>query len=180
MDVSPGRITYASPFLWRPDDVVDLSVEPFGSGCRIDIRQTTDGSLDPLEAAALRHRWGEHLDRDLRNRFDSSGRADPYEVSLYRGDVDDWTIVDRVLGRSWIAIQQLPVRCRLPRSVSHLARTFEQHLQGGDVIWAGEMGRHRTSVVCIAEKYSGLDPEDVDASEIFVPLPAFGRRLHLA
>ena len=135
---------------------------------------------DVPEAATIRHRWGEHLDHDLRTRFDCNGRADPDEVSLYRADVDDWTIVDRVLGRSWIAIQQLPVRCRLPRSVSHLADTFEKTLRIGDVIWAGEMGRHRTSVVRIAEKYSGVDPEDVEASEIFVPLPEFGRRLHLA
>lgn len=176
--VRPDRVILASPFLWRPRDVIDLSIVPLGQGCQVHLRHTSDDPFVPLEAAALRHRWGEHIDRDLRDRFDCGGRPTQYEVSLYRGDVDDWTIIDRVLDRSWQAVERVPVGLRSV-GPSRRATPVRSALRPGDVVWAGELGRHRTSVGCLLETSSELG-EIPDGFEIFVPLPEFGRRLQPA
>ncbi len=175
----PQRVTYASPFLWRPSDVVELSLEPLGQGCKIHLRHTSDEPAVPLEAAALRHRWGEHIDRDLRDRWDCGGRPEPYQVSLYRGDVDDWTIVERVVDKSWRVVERLPVQIR---SGAPGGWPSEHELEPGDIIWAIQMGRHRTSVVCLPEAPPDLEARITGGAlnrgvEIFVPLPEFGRRL---
>jgi hypothetical protein len=174
--VRPDEVTFASPFLWRPRDVIELSIAPLGQGCQIHLRQMSDDPFVPLEAAALRHRWGEHIDRDLRDRFDCGGRPTQYEVSLYRGDVDDWTIIDRVLDRSWQAVDRVPIELRsVGLSWPHLP--VGGALRPEDVVWAGEFGRHRTSVGCLLEASFELGKEIADGFEIFVPLPEFGRRL---
>jgi hypothetical protein len=80
--VTPETVTFASPFIWRPDDVVEIVLTPVRAGCEIHLRQTGDEPSAPMEAAILRHRWGEHIDRDLRERFDCGGRPDDYSVSL--------------------------------------------------------------------------------------------------
>jgi hypothetical protein len=170
----PERISYASPFLWRPNDVIELSIEALGQGSLVHLQHLSDWYIDPLESAAIRHRWGEHIDRDLRDRFDCGGYPSTYEVSLYRGDVDDWTIVDRVLDHSWKAVERLPVIARLNGSSWFPAK---RELFPGDVIWAGEMGRHRTSVVCVPEAPPELQERMTMGSEICVPLPEFERRL---
>ncbi len=177
--VRPDRVIFASPFLWRPRDVIELSISPLGEGCQVHLRQRSEDPFAPLEAAALRHRWGEHIDRDLRDRFDYGGRPTQYEVSLYRGDVDDWTIIDRVLDRSWQAVERVPIKLR---SVGPFRRPFPagSALRPGDVVWTGEFGRHRTSVGCLLEASSELGSETADGFEIFVPLPEFGRRLQPA
>jgi hypothetical protein len=169
-----GRISYASPFLWRPDDVIELSIQELGQGSSVHLQHLSDEHFDPLEGAAIRHRWGEHIDRDLRDRFDCGGYPSTYEVSLYRGDVDDWTIVDRVLGQSWKVVERIPVLARLNGSSWFPAK---RELFPGDVIWAGEMGRHRTSVVCVPESPHELEERMTIGSEICVPLPEFERRL---
>jgi hypothetical protein len=183
----PGQVTYGSPFLWRPNDVIDLSIGPLGEGCQVHLRHASDEPFVPLEAAAIRHRWGEHIDRDLRDRFDYFGRAGEYQVSLYRGDVDDWTILDRVLGQSWRVVERLPVQVRRsgPAGRWHVDRVDE--LLPGDVIWAVQMGRHRTSVGCLPEAPPELEGRITTqaertspgyrGAEVFVPLPEFGRRL---
>jgi hypothetical protein len=170
----PGRISYASPFLWRPNDVIELSIETLGQGSLVHLQHLTNEHFDPLESAAIRHRWGEHIDRDLRDLFDCGGYPSTYEVSLYRGDVEDWTIVDRVLDQSWKIVERLPVIVRLNGSSWFPAK---RELFPGDVIWAGEMGRHRTSVVCVPEAPPELEERMTMGSEICVPLPEFGRRL---
>ena len=166
---------YASPFLWRPFDAIEISIEPAGSGSTVHLRHTSGEPFGSLEAAAIRHRWGEHIDRDMRERFDCGGRPSPYETSLYRGDVADWAIVDRVLDRHWQAAERIPIFSR-----SHIrGHSFlvPGELRPGDIIWSGEMGRHRSSVGCLP--VSPQDPENrVRArAEIFVPLPEFERRL---
>jgi hypothetical protein len=168
------RLSYASPFLWRPNDVIELSVEPLGRGCLVHVQHLSDEPFVPLEAAAIRHRWGEHIDRDLRDRFDFGGRPDNYEVSLYRGDVDDWTIVDRVLDRSWVAVERIPVAVR---ATGHWFHVLTAELLPRDVIWVGQMGRHRTSVGCLPEAPPELEDRMTIGSTILVPLPEFGRRL---
>ena len=179
----PREVTYTSPFLWRPSDVITLSLERFDAGCKVYLRHSSDAPFGPMEASAIKHRWGEHLDRDLRDRFDQGGRPDQYAVSLYRGDVDDWAIVDSVLGRSWQAIEPLPVQVRTTwAGRSHIAT--EHELRADDVIWAVEMGRHRTSVGCLPERPADLEvrltpqrPGVGRNAEIFVPLAEFRRRL---
>ena len=173
----PGRISYASPFLWRPNDVIELSIEALGQGSSVHLQHLSDEPFAPLEASAIRHRWGEHIDRDLRDRFDCGGYPSAYEVSLYRGDVDDWTIVERVLDQSWKAVERLPVIARLTGFSLQRGFPVERELLPGDVIWAGEMGRHGTSVGCVPEAPPGLEERMTIGSEICVPLPEFGRRL---
>jgi len=175
---APGRISYASPFLWRPKDVIELSIEALGEGSLVHLRHLSDEPFAPLEASAIRHRWGEHIDGDLRDRFDYGGCPSTYEVSLYRGDVDDWTIVDRVLDQSWRAVERLPVIARLKGDALNRGFPVERELLKGDVIWAGTMGRHRTSVGCVPEAPPELEERMTMGSEICVPLPEFGRRLH--
>jgi hypothetical protein len=169
----PASITYVSPFLWRPDDVIELSIEALGQGSLLHLQHQSNEPWDTLEAAAIRHRWGEHIDRDLRDRFDCGGYASIYEVSLYRGDVADWTIIDRVLDRCWKVIERLPVIERLNGSVRFSAKC---EFLPGDVVWAGGMGRHRTSVVCVPGG-SELEERTTMGAEICVPLPEFERRL---
>ena len=130
----PGHLTFASPFLWRPDDLIDLNIAKFGAGSQIHLRHTTDNNYHPLEASAIRHRWGEHIDRDLRDRFDCNGRAAEYEVSLYRGDVDDWTIVDRILDEIWVTIGPVPVRS--PNDGRRIAKARTVVIRPGDEILA--------------------------------------------
>lgn len=38
--VRPRQVTYVSPFLWRPSDIVDLSIEPLGQRCTVQLRHT--------------------------------------------------------------------------------------------------------------------------------------------
>jgi len=144
--VRPDRVIFASPFLWRPRDVIELSIAPLGQGCQVHLRHTSDDPFAPLEAAALRHRWGEHIDRDLRDRFDHGGRPTQYEVSLYRGDVDDWTIIDRLLDRSWQAVERVPIEVR---SVDPFRRPFPagSALRPGD---ATRVTRACRSDLCLA------------------------------
>ena len=52
----PGKVIYASPFLWRPRDVIEISIEPRGHGSMVHVRHESDESFVPLEAEALRHR----------------------------------------------------------------------------------------------------------------------------
>jgi hypothetical protein len=138
----------------------------------------SDDPFVPLEAAALRHRWGEHIDRDLRDRFDCGGSSKQYEVSLYRGEVDDWTIIDRVLDRSWKAIERVPIELRSAGPFGR-PRSIGGTLGPGDVVWAGEWGRHRSSVGCLLEASSKWSNEMAEGAEIVVPLPEFGRRLRM-
>src|ERR1700722_19044899 len=142
----PKRLTYASPFLWRSSDVVEVFIEPLGQGSLVRLQHLSDEPFDLLEAAAIRHRWGEHLDRDLRDRFDCGGRPGDYQVSLYRGDVEDWAILDRVLEVSWRAVERIPVVVRSPTLWHGYTSQSEGGLLPGDVIWAGELGKNKTSV----------------------------------
>ncbi len=183
----PGHLTLDSPFLWRPRDVIELSLVALDHGCHVHLRHLSDDPFATLEAAALRHRWGEHIDRDLRDSFDVGARADTYAVSLYRGDVDDWTIVERVLDQSWEVTEPVPVKVRFSGTMGGSHPGWEQALRPHDVLWTVELGRHRTSVGCLPEGPSDLEqrlttPTARDAPgyrgiEIFVPLPEFGRRL---
>ncbi len=50
----------------------------------------TPHPLHRLEAVTVRHRWGEHLDQDLRDWLDDGCSARTYRVSAYRTDVIDW------------------------------------------------------------------------------------------
>ncbi len=174
----PGHLSFASPFLWRPEDVIEMSIEALGEGSLVHLQHRTGEPFALLEATAIRHRWGEHIDRDLRDRFDCGGYPSPYEVSLYRGDVDDWGIVDRVLDQSWRAVERLPVIARLTGLFS-LRRGIpvERELLPGDVIWAKDIGRHSTSVLCVPEAPPELEDRMTIGSAICVPLPEFGRRL---
>lgn len=173
----PGKVIYTSPFLWRPNDVIEFSVEPHQLGSIVHLRHKSDESFVPLEAEAIRHRWGEHIDRDLRDRFDCGGRPTRYDASLYRGDVADWTVVDRVLDRSWQAVERIPVFSTSMDPGWRRGHPFPNELRPGDVIWAGEMGRHRTSVGCLPVAPPDLENRMTVGSEIFVPLPEFDRRL---
>ena len=173
----PLSLTYASPFCWRPNDVVQLNIEPMGQGSLVHLQHFSEDPFHPMETSTIGHRWGEHIDRDLRERFDCGGRPDQYEVSLYRGDVEDWSIIDRVLDHSWKAIERIPVAVR---GHDRWYWMFAGHdLFPGDVIWAGELGRHRSSVGCIALSPPELEARIGDGQEIFVPLPEFGRRLQI-
>jgi hypothetical protein len=154
-----------------------LSIEPLGQGSLVHLQHLSDEPFVALEATAIRHRWGEHIDRDLRDRFDCGGRPSPYEVSLYRGDVDDWAIADRVLDRSWLAVELTPVLVRSTGPTWRPGFPAERELLPGDVIWAGEMGRHRTSVRCLPVAPTELEDRMTMGAEISVPLPEFGRRL---
>jgi hypothetical protein len=170
-----GAVTYASPFLWRPHDVVEISIEPLGSGSALHLRHTSGELFDPLEAVAIRHRWGEHIDGDLRDRFDCGGRPSWYETSLYRGDVVDWSILDRVLDRYWQASERIPILSR-----SHVRGhgvMAPGELRPGDIIWTVEMGRHRSSVGCLPVSPQDLENRMRVDAEILVPLPEFERRL---
>jgi hypothetical protein len=173
----PGKVIYASAFLWRPHDVIEISVEPHRQGSIVHLRHRSDESFVPLEAEAIRHRWGEHIDRDMRDRFDCGGRPSRYEASLYRGDVADWSIVDRVLDRSWQAVERIPVFSRSIDPGRRQGFPIPNELRAGDIIWAGEMGRHRTSVGCLPVAPPDLENRMTIGSEIFVPLPEFDRRL---
>ena len=116
--------------------------------------------------------------RDLRDRFDCGGSSKQYEVSLYRGEVDDWTIIDRVLDRSWKAIERVPIELRSAGPFGR-PRSIGGTLGPGDVVWAGEWGRHRSSVGCLLEASSKWSNEMAEGAEIVVPLPEFGRRLRM-
>ncbi len=171
----PGKVVYASPFLWRPHDQIEITIEPAGQGSAVHLVHTSDEPYETLEAAAIKHRWGEHIDRDLRDRFDCGGRPSSYETSLYRGDVADWSIVDRVLDRYWQAAERVPIYSRSHlRGHSFLA---PGELRPGDIIWSGEMGRHRCSVGCLPESPQDLESRMRVTAEIFVPLSEFERRL---
>lgn len=113
----------------------------------------------------------------MRDRFDCGGRPSWYEASLYRGDVADWSIVDRVLDRSWQVVERIPVFSRSVDRGMRPASPFPNELRTGDIVWAGEMGRHRTSVGCLPVAPPELEMRMTVGSEILVPLSEFDRRL---
>jgi hypothetical protein len=171
----PDKVVFASPFLWRPHDAIEISIEPAGQASIVHLLHTSDEPFESLEAAAIRHRWGEHIDRDMRDRFDCGGRPSAYETSLYRGDVADWSITERVLDRYWQAAERIPIFSRSQVRGHNLLSPGELH--PGDIIWSGEFGRHRNSVGCLPIAPQELENRVRVGAEIFVPLPEFERRL---
>ncbi|HWE68044.1 MAG TPA: hypothetical protein VG298_15490, partial [Acidimicrobiales bacterium] len=49
-----------------------------------------------MDEAALRHRWGQHLDMDLREFVDDGWPTDAYGFTPYRVDLDDWSVSGRI------------------------------------------------------------------------------------
>jgi hypothetical protein len=65
-------VVYSSPFSARINDVVEVIVAPDGAGSEVRLTQYGAPVASDDEAARFRHRWGEHLGRDLRQWLDEA------------------------------------------------------------------------------------------------------------
>jgi hypothetical protein len=190
--IGESAITWTSPFSWRPHDTVAVQLRPGQyAGCVLELRQSSDQRFHPLEAKTIRHRWGEHLDRDLRDFIDD-GSTRPYRFSGYRADVADWAILDTLEDRSWLVARPLWARAEVQfapaRSWMAVRRepAGEHLLDAGTVLWTFAVCR-QSSVRCLAQLPDGLNglvvPDRLRSNERYrgiefiVPVAAFGREL---
>jgi hypothetical protein len=184
----PDMITWSSPFARWPDAEVHLRLVPGGGGCIVQLEQTIQGPAHALVATALRHRWGEHLDRDLREWLDDGWPPTPYHVSAYRPDVEDWSIRDHILeGQLWRTEADLWSWVDLD-FWDHRRRS-EHELPAGTVLSVLGFKHHRMAVHCVVEEPSDLEKRLVPeltrnapqyrGYEIIVPVAEFSNHLRL-
>jgi hypothetical protein len=150
----PHMVTYSSPCLRRPSDVVafQFDLDTDGYGCALMLEVATSEPFGPAEAATLRHRWGEHLDHDLRKWLDDGWPVEPYHVSAYRTDVVDWAALELLNeGQLWRVTEDVWVRVIPDRRFG-----FQQEvmLDRGALVWV--LGRKRTNIRCL-----GQQPDDL-------------------
>ncbi len=187
-------ITWSSPFRWRPRDRIELRLEPgpYDTGCVLELRHTSSDPFHPREASTIRHRWGEHLDRDLRDFLDD-GSTKPYRFSCYRGDVADWSILESVEDQMWTVTSPLWARSEIQlapgRSWMAVLRVAggEHLLVPGTVLWSFALCRHQSGVRCLAAQPDqvqdrvlpnrGPFAERYRGFELVVAVAAFGREL---
>jgi hypothetical protein len=186
-------IVWSSPFLWRPNDQVELRLDPGeDAGCVMEVRHTSGEPFHPLEASTIRHRWGEHIDRDLRDFLDE-GSTRPYRFTTYRADVADWSILATLEDRMWAVARPVWARAEVHyapgRSWMAVPRLLgdERPLDPGTLLWSFAMCRHRSAVRCLAARPQDLGEQVVAdwlrrrdryrGFELVIPVAAFGKEL---
>jgi hypothetical protein len=183
-----SSVTYSSPCRRRPDDIVRFScgLDQDGYGCVLRTELDAAQPFTEREAATLRHRWGEHLDRDLRYWLDEGWPVSAYRVSAYRSDVADWAALDQLEeGQLWFVAEDVWVRV-VPRQWASPSR--EVLLEPGAAVWA--LGLKRTAVRCLGQQPDDVSPETppgerfvppwYEGQELVIPFAEFGRRLRRA
>lgn len=183
----PTEVTWSSPWLRRRNDRVTLRLDMDGAGSELALAHLAEASLEVREASTLRHRWGEHLDQDLREWLDTGSPISAYRVSAYRIDVNDWSVLDELAeGQLWQVVENVCARVVLqgrfrPAPVEHV-------LEPGTLLWI--LGRRGTAIRCLAEGPATIEArlvgEDVLTKqwyagyELIVPFAEFTRRLRQA
>jgi hypothetical protein len=184
----PNEVLWSSPFTRWPDDrVVFRLSSTSGSGSAIELHHEGDGTLQPMDQAALRHRWGQHLDMDLREFVDDGWPTERYRFTPYRVDLEDWSVSDRIHEE-----QQWRVDADLWASIApNLERGWihrECVLPAGSVLSVIGRRYHRMAVRCLALEPPNLEdrliPHDLryfgrGRAEILVPVAEFEKNLHL-
>ncbi|HET9061213.1 MAG TPA: hypothetical protein VFN61_14940 [Acidimicrobiales bacterium] len=179
----PTSVSYLSSLIEPPDDIVKCTLESSEHGGCVLTTQVAEvvDKVTNRQASTLRHRWGEHLDRDLRRWLDEGWPVAPYKVSVYRGDALDWALLGQLgEGQLWLATS---VVWALAGNGHGTNATRECMLAEGALVWV--LGSKRTAVRCLSQ---GPDethrPRDTDRSaalpdgaQLIIPFAEFGRRL---
>lgn len=160
----PNEVLWSSPFTRWPDDrVVFRLSSTSGSGSALELHHEGDGTLQPMDQAALRHRWGQHIDLE-----DWSVSERIHEEQRWRVDADLWASIAPNPERGWVHRE-----CVLP---------------AGSLLWVIGRRYHQMAVRCL-----GLEPPDLEdrlipqdlryfgrgRAEILVPVAEFEKNLHL-
>lgn len=183
----PRLVTYSSPCLLRPRDVAtfQLDLDTDGYGCALTVDVETTEPFAEREAITLRHRWGEHIDQDLRKWLDDGWPVDTYRVSAYRTDVVDWAGLEQLKeGQLWRVTEDVWVRVEPER---RLAFQRELVLERGALVWV--LGRKRTAVRCLGQEPDGnggaagadkvVTSPWYESHAVVIPFAEFSKRLQL-
>jgi hypothetical protein len=93
----PNEVKWSSPFTRWPDDRIVFRMSADASaGTLLKLQHEGDNTLQAMDERALRHRWGQHLDMDLREFVDEGWPTDAYRYTPYRVDLEDWSVSDRI------------------------------------------------------------------------------------
>jgi hypothetical protein len=166
---------------------VTLHLDVDGAGSELTVAHAAEASLEEREASTLRHRWGEHVDRDLREWLDTGWPISPYRVSPYRIDVNDWSMLDELAeGQLWQVVENVWARVVVQGRFG--PAPVERVLEPGALLWI--LGRQGTAIRCLAEGPAAIESrlvgEDVlsqqwyGGHELIVPFAEFTRRLRQA
>jgi hypothetical protein len=185
----PNEVRWSSPFTRWPDDTVLFRLaSTSGPGTALELHHEGNGTLQPMDQAALRHRWGQHLDMDLREFVDDGWPTDGYRFTPYRVDLEDWSVSDRIHEeQQWLVTEDLWASIAPNPERGWLHR--ECVLPAGSLLWVVGRRYHRMAVRCVALEPPDLEdrliPRDLrhyerGNAEILVPVAEFERNLHLA
>jgi hypothetical protein len=184
----PNEVVWSSPFARWPDDRVLFRLSPWGgSGSTVELLHQGDETLQPMDEAALKHRWGQHLDSDLRKFVDDGWPPDKYHFTPYRVDLEDWSVSDDIqVEQQWHVDADLWVSIALdPQRGWWLQR--ECLLPAGSVLWVVGRRHHQMAVRCLPLETSDLEerliPDDFrqyskGQIELLVPVADFAKRMH--
>jgi hypothetical protein len=182
------EVVWSSPFLRWPNAGVALGLAPDGLGTTIDLRYECDDTLHAMDEAALRHRWGQHLDADLREFLDDGYPPDRYHFTPYRVDLEDWSVSARILEeQSWRVGTDLWARVAVDPERSW-GLGSECVVPTGSLLRVVGRLHHRMAIRCIAleppDLLDRLIPDELrlyasGAAELLVPVAEFASHLHL-
>ena len=184
----PNEVVWSSPFTRWPDDRILFRLSSTsGPGTAIELHHEGDGTLQPMDQAALRHRWGQHLDMDLREFVDDGWPTEKYRFTPYRVDLEDWSVSDRIH-----AEQEWRVDSDLSASIAPNPERGWVHrecvLPAGSLLWVIGRRYHQMAVRCLALEPPNLEdrliPRDLryfgrGRAEILVPVAEFEKNLQL-
>jgi len=179
-------VSWTSPFVRWPGDKVSFRCHPFESGSRLELLHEGEADLHPMEHAALKHRWGQHLDQDLRGFVDDGYPSDPYRFTPYRVDLEDWSVSDRVrIEQQWHA--EVDLWCSVVHNPDHGWSFQREHiLPAGSVVWVVGRRHHQMAVRCLPLEPADLEERlvtdgfrhyETDAIELLIPLADFAGRM---
>jgi hypothetical protein len=182
------EVAWSSPFVRWPDDKILFRLATSGSGSKIELHHKGSANVQPMEVAALKHRWGQHLDKDLREFVDDGYPPDNYRFTPYRVDLEDWSVTDRIrIEQRWHVDVDLWTSLVLdPERGWWFQR--ECLLPAGSVVWVVGRRHHQMAVRCLPLEPPDLEgrliPDDfrhhgTGAIELLIPVAEFAKRMHL-